>query len=98
MNLLDKEQYLNIIELLERTLQFYGNEENYTANNPINREIISLIEVDNGEQARFILNQVNEIKKTLQGINSNYDDLIQGANDQIDAEEIIKKMKDIKNQ
>ena len=57
---MDDDVYLNTINLLKKALEFYANESNYENNIPLNGELCSYVELDNGEQARFALKKINE--------------------------------------
>lgn len=91
MELRDKEQYENIIELLKRTLSFYANKKNYGDFIIEN----SIIDMDRGQQARFTINQVKNIMKMLDGSKPDYDELINDANNQMNPEQIINSIKKI---
>lgn len=54
------EQYQNLVELLKQALLFYGNKDNYIVNQPINTELTSMVELDDGFQARFALSKIIE--------------------------------------
>lgn len=94
MELRDKEQYENIIELLKRTLSFYADKNNY-------KEEIkdygfrTMIEADKGVQARIALKQIDEIIELLKNSEIDYDDLINDANEQINPQNIINNIKKI---
>lgn len=56
------EEYKNIIELLKQALNFYANIENYKGNRTANMYCsgtsASLVEMDEGSQARFALEKL----------------------------------------
>jgi hypothetical protein len=64
----------NVFDLMKQALLFYSNEMNYNSNNPINQ---SLIELDNGEQARFVLNQIKELNDYNDNLNIDYEKYIE---------------------
>jgi hypothetical protein len=55
------EEYQNLVGLLQEALKFYANKENYKASRPVNGEIYSSIEMDEGSQARFALSKSKEM-------------------------------------
>lgn len=96
MELRDKEQYENIIELLKRTLSFYADENNYEEEIK-NHSFRTMIEADKGVQARITLKQINDIIESLKNSEIDYDDLINDANKQINPQNIINNIKKINN-
>ena len=76
MNLPDKEQYINLITLLKETLLFYSKGDNYKENVGINTVLLSMIEIDNGAQARAILAQVDDFLKQHEEMEQDYDELL----------------------
>ena len=76
----------NLIRLLQEALKFYANQENYKGSK--NASVccsgisVSLVEIDEGTQARFALNKAKELAETNQKIQDDYDRLI------LDAEEL----------
>lgn len=106
MNLPDKEQYINLITLLKETLVFYSKGDNYDERIGINTELLSMIEIDNGAQARSVLKQVDDFLKQHEEMEQDYDELLKNYN--LDEEksttnpmekfmEEIKKIKDAGN-
>lgn len=84
------EQYKNLVELLKQALLFYGDKNNY--NNSLNAgyEQLSLIDADEGHQARFALNQIDIIEEAL-------NDFTEETEKEITAEDIFKKLNNLKN-
>jgi len=67
------EDYQNIIELLKKILAFYADSNNY-----INTEnIIAPITIDNGFQARFALDKIEELEKINQDILNDYNKYVE---------------------
>ena len=57
----------NALELLKQALMFYANSDNYKQTQSVHYELFSMIDVDNGSQARFALEQLEKIKKLNEG-------------------------------
>lgn len=64
------EEYQNQIELLKQALLFYAEEKNYK--DEVQYERTSLIDVDNGTQARFALDKLKETIKLNQKMEEEY--------------------------
>jgi multidrug efflux pump subunit AcrB len=62
------EENQNALELLKQALMFYANSDNYKQTQPVsnNYELFSMIEMDNGSQARFALEQLEKIQTITQ--------------------------------
>lgn len=60
------EQYENLVALLKKALEFYAKDENYRT---FSTEA-SIIDIDEGSQARFALKKIEELKE----INKNMED------------------------
>lgn len=91
MELLDKEHYLNIIELLKRALEFYADEKQYTGSHP-------RIELDGGVQAQFALNSVAAILKQTQEMGDNIDELMKSygtSSEEVNINPMEKFMEEI---
>ena len=96
------EDYKNQIELLKQALLFYANPDNYNQNQPINEELTSLIELDEGSQARFALEQLKKVEKMNQKMEEDYkrvmDETISAIEDNpIDLTSMVKTIKNIDN-
>lgn len=52
------EEYLNLIELVKKALEFYAEEENYKGYYTGKEVESALVGVDNGNQARFALEKI----------------------------------------
>jgi len=78
----------NLIRLLQEALKFYANQENY--NGSKNASVccsgisVSLVEIDEGTQARFALNKAKELAETNQKLQDDYDKLLLEA-DELEA-------------
>lgn len=94
---MNKEEDQNLIELLKQALLFYSNDSNYYT--PSQGK--SLIIMDNGSQARFALQKIDELTETFDNINKDYDSYITNAIKSEDSPEnvlkIIEDLKDIGN-
>lgn len=83
------EDLLSQIKLLELSLEFYANENNYP----------EMVNKDLGSQARFALKQIKDINKYTDDLITNFNKAIEDRDDidqdQIDkAMEMINKIKD----
>jgi len=59
--MMNNENYINIINLLKQALLFYSKKDNYVKNNIS----LSNVEKDEGFQARFTLEKINEMSDYL---------------------------------
>lgn len=82
--MMSKEQYENLIVLLENVLKYYADESNYMVV-PESESILrpkpelrrpSGIEIDNGSQARFAINKIKELRETMDSAEDEYNRLI----------------------
>ena len=100
MELLDKEHYVNIIELLKKSLEFYAKEDNYEKR-PVTHICVetmtSNVELDQGGQARFTLKSVESILKQTQEMGDNIDELMKnyGVAGEANVNPMEKLLKDI---
>lgn len=62
----------NLIELLRQALLFYADEKNYEQNQTAGTELTSLIEVDNGSQAKFALTKIREFNENSEKLEADY--------------------------
>ena len=98
------EEYQNLVGLLEKALEFYANKENYKASRPVNGEIYSSIELDEGSQARFALSKSKEMIEANRKMQEDYNKLIaaseaiQASEDMTDPKELMKKFKVLGNE
>ena len=91
----NKEEYLNQIELLKQALRFYANKENYVEH-PVTHH--SMIENDNGHQARFALKQLTKVEGINQEMNEEYLKEVSKEMEKSNTpENIMKLIKEIKN-
>lgn len=95
--LTEKEQYSNIIELLMKGLEFYATEENYFEDK---NNKFSKIELDKGNQATFILKQVDKILNNINETEENFNEMGEEYMKKFDDEkkiekELIEKLKNI---
>jgi uncharacterized damage-inducible protein DinB len=77
-------ELLNVIELQKKALEFYAESKNYEQNIHINNELSSIIEIDNGHQARFTLEQSKKIKEYNQTLIEEYNKSINEIKQQMD--------------
>jgi len=88
----------NLIELLRQALLFYANERNYEQNQNAGDELTSLIEVDNGSQARFALTKIREFTETTEKLEADYMKNMQEAIEGEDSpENVLKIIEGFKN-
>jgi len=92
-------EYQNIIELLKRTLEFYSELANYVQNKPVNNELLSMVEMDNGEQARFALKKIIEFNKnkldTIGEHIKNAEDALENSDNVDELYETLNQLKKI---
>jgi DNA-directed RNA polymerase subunit L len=92
------EEYKNVVELLKQALKFYAEMGNYDAKHPINGTLFSPIEMDNGAQARFALNKLEELEKLSQNWEDEFMKNVTNAienNEPVDN--VLKMIEDFKN-
>jgi hypothetical protein len=77
------DELLNIIELLKQSLSFYSNENNYIGNS---NNIIN----DNGNQARIILSQVNNLLIIKQKFQEELEEYLKNNKIDDDINEFLK--------
>ena len=77
MKMKNIEDYQNLIELLKQALLFYADEKNYIGD--IYRN--SNIAVDQGSQARFALEKINEIENAYNDLDEYINKTIMNAMD-----------------
>jgi hypothetical protein len=75
------EDLLSQIKLLELSLEFYANENNYP----------EMVNIDIGNQARFALKQIKDTDKYTDDLIENFNKAIEGRDD-IDQEQIDKAL------
>jgi len=94
----DNQETLNQIALMEQALKFYADKKNYENNQHAGYEQLSLIEADNGSQARFALEQLKKIKNMNEEMGEDYIKLLEKELDKAKTPEGIKKLiNEIKN-
>ena len=87
------EQLQNSIELLKRALTFYAEKDNYIAKHNQNNTLFSYIEMDNGVQARFALEKLEQIENLYKEAEEEYTTEV-GDKDVLKAIEDFKKQAD----
>lgn len=76
------EERENLIELLKQALKFYANQENYKGNTSVSvcgGASVSLVEIDEGSQARFALEKARQLAEQNQKIQDDYDKLMSAS-------------------
>lgn len=92
------EEYLNLIALLEKALEFYANKSNYKYPDFAKPRIKSQVDVDGGSQAQFALEQSKILIEANRKMQEDYDKLMTQASDGIaDVEALIKAYKILDN-
>ena len=86
------DEFINTIELIKQSLLFYADTANYESIHKMNGELFSKIEMDNGNQARFAIKQIEDLNKYMEEL-QNFDDVKSFEYDGSDIEEFIKKAK-----
>jgi KTSC domain len=94
IKLIDEDQYINLIAFLQKTLEFYSNENNYNKN----KDSKSLIEVDKGTQANFAIKQAEDLIKSTADAEIEYDKIIEDAEKNINTSprDILKDLEGLK--
>lgn len=89
-------EYQNLIELLKKTLEFYANEENYVEK-PMNDGLMSMMEMDDGSQAKFALKKIKEFGEYKQ---ESIEDFLKDVEDNLetnqDVDDLYKKLNMLK--
>jgi len=89
----------NLIELLRQALLFYANEENYEVDKESGANLVSLVEVDNGSQARFALTKIREFTEATEKLEADYmknmHEAIEGEDSPENVLKIIEGFKNI---
>lgn len=95
MDLKDKELYENVISLLRGGLEIYADESKYETG--VGKT--SFVDADKGENARFTLNQVDKILKSIESLDNEFDNLIKRGEDQdIDPQTLLKELTRLANE
>ena len=88
----------NLIELLRQALLFYADERNYEQNKNAGGELTSLIEVDNGSQARFALSKIREFNEASEKLEADYmKNMHEAIEGQDSPENVLKIIEGFKN-
>ena len=90
MNSIEENQ--NALELLKQALMFYANTDNYKQTQSVHYELFSMIEMDNGSQARFALEQLEKIQKLNEGAEEEFVKNITNAIESGDSIENMTKL------
>lgn len=89
-------EYQNLIELLKKTLEFYSNQDNYIEK-PLNDGLVSLIEMDGGQQADFALKKIKEFN---QNRNDNVEEYLKNIAETLeendDVDDLYKKLTELR--
>ena len=102
MELRDREQYINLITYLKMSLEVYGKKENWEPIYAKNDRMISSVELDGGENARYALKRVEDFLKQNEEMDQNYNELLKqygiseldAAKSAINFEEMFKDFKE----
>lgn len=102
-NVVNYQDYINIINTLKEALKFYADDENYKQNTALNNELVSKVEMDGGHQAKYALNVIKHINKTdelhlLEDIERYLENTNQTFNNEAlkqQLDEIEKQMKEV---
>ena len=93
----------NLIELLKQALKFYANSENYKGNRSVSicgsGMSVSLVEMDEGAQARYAIETANQLTEINRKMEDDYDktinELLDTDVDDMDIRNLIKTFKQI---
>jgi hypothetical protein len=73
------EELQNLVELMQQALKFYADKNNYiptSVKNSLSDRYLTYIEVDEGSQARFAIEKIEELKKINQKMQNDYDKIV----------------------
>lgn len=91
---MNKEGDQNLIALLKEALKFYANKKNYLFYKDKDAPVV----IDEGSQARFALQKVEEFSDLINNINNDYDKYITDAiKSEESPENVLKIIEDLKN-
>lgn len=91
---MNDEQYENLIELLKQALLFYADKENYL----FYKKKDAPIALDEGSQARFALEKINEIMESNDKMKAIYmEDMRDAFENNENPENILKIIEQFKN-
>ena len=95
----DPQEYMNLISLLEQALKFYANDENYVQKVAVNNELCSYIELDNGQQAKYALDQIKNFDVRYDVDDELFDEFKKNVDTlgEMDTKKIIETIKKLKN-
>jgi len=96
---MNKDQYKNIIELQKQALRFYADENSYVKKlpNSNNNTISSHVDLDKGEQARFVLNQIKNLDDFNENIKSEYDEYLKSLEEEnVNGEDLLQALNKLK--
>jgi hypothetical protein len=92
------DEFQNQISLMKEALAFYADESNYAENQFTGTEGVSMIEVDEGSQARFALETLEKVEQVNKQMEEDYLDTIkQKLEDQQPPENVVNLIKAIKD-
>ena len=97
MNSIEENQ--NALELLKQALMFYANSDNYKQTQPVsnNYELFSMIEMDNGSQARFALEQLEKIQTITQNAEEEFvKEITSAIEDGIETDNVLNLIEQYK--
>ena len=86
------DDFKNMVELIKQSLSFYADTTNYENVHKMNGELFSKIEMDNGNQARFAIKQIEDLNNYMEKL-ENFEDLKSNELDENMIEDFIKNIK-----
>lgn len=86
-----KEHESGVINLMKNVLKFYANKDNYNQK-PVGNDLSSMIELDNGEQARKIVELIDKLEKEDDKMKEEYERIVSEELKNIEDPEKIKDM------
>jgi hypothetical protein len=90
--MMNNEQYENLIALLKKALEFYGDKENYLFYSHKDAPIA----LDEGSQARFALDKIKELQKLNDEMLEDYAKNAEAMTNEMSDDEIMKAIEKLK--
>ena len=91
--LIMEDQELNIVTYLQKVLEFYAEESNYS-HRAGEKSGAGMVAMDRGEQARHALKQVADLLKQQEEMETDFEKLIERVNEEQELGEQNKKLLD----
>ena len=96
---MENQENPNLIELLRQALLFYADEKNYEVDKEAGTNLVSMVEVDGGSQARFALTKIREFNEANEKLEADYmksmNEAIEGGDSPENVLKIIEGFKNI---